>query len=191
MTQYNGNIQDWQLDTASDLALWSKVSLDVAKAIRNRLDMSSGLQEFIANMQRTVLIHGQINWNECPDDSFRVVWQKKQECLNQLYTTISNIYNCYIPNTFFSDMYREKFDQALDLISDPDATPPTPLLLGDGPKEALGGSVLSSRSSWMDLLHLLEVYRVEGKQRILQAPTVAKAEHALQIVLSDLIKEIS
>lgn len=192
MNPYSGKIQDWQTERAFDAALMSKVSMDVAKAIRHRPDLSTGMREFVASMQASVLTKGHIDWSECPDDSFGVVWQKKQECLCELYSVITNIYHCYVPNTFFSDMYREKFDQALDLISDPKSNPPTPLLLGsDDSKEQNGAMVLSSRSSWMDLLHLLEVYRVEGKQRILQAPTVLKAEQALQVVLADLIKEVS
>lgn len=187
---YSGQIQGWQVDGEHSSPMSAKVCYDIAQAINNETEMADGLKKFISQLKRKVMITGTIDWDDCPDDSFRVIWKHKQGCLNDLYQMISNVYSCHIPNTYFSDVYREKFDQALDHLSDDDTNVPAPLLGKDG-KDDVGVRVLEQRSKWGGLLKLLEDYRVEGKTRIINASTVANATNALDVVIDELMQELA
>ena len=185
---YEGKLQNWQLDNNSSSSLTSKVCYDVAQAINNEPELADGLKSFVQTLKCKVMVSGKIEWDECPDESFMVIWKHKQQCLLDLYQMITNVYSCHIPNTYFSDMYHEKYEQALDVSIDNSAPAP---LLGKNKTLSVGDSVLVQRSKWGGLLKLLEDYRVEAKDRIIKAPTIAKATSALEIVMNKLLEEIS
>lgn len=181
---YDGKLQSWQLDSNSSSSLTSKVCYDIAQAICNEPELAGGLKPFVSALKRKVMVSGKIDWEECPDDSFTIIWKHKQQCLLDLYQIVTNVYSCHIPNTYFADVYREKFDQSLDLLTDENA--PAPLI--DKVDECVG--ILEQRSKWGGLLKLLEDYRIEAKERILTASTIAKASSALEVVTDKLLEEI-
>lgn len=183
---YDGKLQGWQLDAESSDSLTSKVCYDIAQAITNETDMATGLELFIKDLKRKVMVTGTIDWTECPDESFIIIWKHKQQCLFDLYQLVTNVYSCHIPNNYFSDMYREKFEQSLDFLTDQG---PAPLVDSLQTKEACTG-VLEQRSKWGGLMKLLEDYRIEGKHRIIKATTIASASNALDVIRDELLQEL-
>ena len=183
---YTGNIQSWQIDQVTDFPMMAKVSTDIVDCIWSKPNVPDGLSNFVSCMKQDIVLRGRINWDECPDENFRLIWMHKQRCLFELYSVISNIHAMSVPNTFFSELYNEKYEQALDYVLDDTET--APLLSND--KRADADAILVKRAEWGKTMRMLEDYRVVGRDRILSATTVAIAGSALDVILEQLVEEV-
>lgn len=183
---YNGKIQQWQTDTNSSDLLLMKAGYDIMQyLLLNHQVPPEDVRQFVCDASRDVLVFGNIDWNDCPNKEFVELWEHKHRCLRDLYQTITNIYSCYVPNQYFSDMYREKFDQSVDVMVD--STAPAPLI--DTP--ATSNVVVIERSKWGRLMVLLETYRVSGKHRILSSDTVVNTNGSLDCIREQLFHEVN
>ncbi len=192
MTNYDGRIQEWQLNATSESALDAKVSFDIREALL-KLQPSMGPEwvKFYDKLTLSVLTSGNINWTDCPDQDFKLVWKHKQARLHDLYNAIHNVYSCYVPNNYFADVYREKLEQALDILDESDTTEDAVPLIRSADTVKSAETVLVQRANWIRVITLLEDYRTVGKVGIIESSTVAGAEQALEVVLSKLVQEVS
>ena len=172
-------------------ALDAKVSFDIGEfLIRNRIHDGDDWTEFYDGLMLSVLTSGAINWSDCPDDAFRLIWKHKQSMLHDLYNAIHNVYSCYVPNIYFADLYREKTEQALDVLDGSCVhSDSVPLLIPPNIQDQ-ADLILSQRSNWIRILKLLEDYRSVGKLGIIKASTIANADTTLRTILSELVEEV-
>lgn len=192
MTEYDGKLQEWQLNHNSESALDAKVSYDIREAlIAQQSQLGEDWVKFFEKLTVSVLTSGNINWNDCPDQDFKLIWKHKQARLHDLYNAIHNVYSCYVPNNYFADVYREKLEQALDVLDDSDCSDDAVPLIKSSNTIESANRVLVQRADWIRVLTLLEDYRTVGKSGIIEANTVAGAEQALEVVLSKLVQEVS
>jgi len=113
------------------------------------------------------------SWNDCPDDEFGKLWICKYHALNQLYTEINTLYIKYGIEPYQAEIYREKFDQAIDWTtsSDPD-TAAYPLLKAESEvfntsMDDVASNILKKRAFWINMMANIERVRLFTKSMIL------------------------
>jgi len=108
------------------------------------------------------------------DQQFGEKWLMISKCLAELYIKVRWMLARYGCEPHMAEMYREKYDQALDWLSGQKQDVPPLLKCGLTKKvtveeiDYIANSVLRRRSQWLDMLNQIEHIRLTAKREIIQ-----------------------
>ena len=185
MSKYTGHVQTWQLSDVAD-SLVTKASHDLLLYLTSptgATNIPHGLAPFISSCRGAILQLGTIDWEDCPDDHFKLIWMRKQQGLVELYTLLTRMHAMYVPNGMFASIYQEKYEDAIGVLSG--QIQQGPLLR----KSTDAHTVAAARVEWMSILSILDQHRIDGKRAILSADTVTSIDGIIDNIRSELIAQ--
>lgn len=121
--------------------------------------------------------------NTIDDERFIEVWNQKGDTLARLYRAVEIITTRFSPPVSMEELYREKYEQALDWLSNK-ATEIPPLLMVELPTDTLlphlmdqkcdevATKILKKRSEWIHKMAQIEMKRLRFKQEIFETDDV-------------------
>lgn len=196
-------IQDWQMDGKNTRPFAYTVLSEVRAAIIKNLQwVESGTQHDVEYWKRYLVYvtkSGSTNftdWGTSPDEEFNKLWVAKYQALIQLYESIHvlHIYHGFEP--YQSSIYAEKFDQAVDFLTDIDTDgkfdPQNyPMLEHEARFKTLSYedvalSIVRKRGIWINQMASIEHIRMEYKSTILESSTVARVSKTIEVALQKL-----
>jgi hypothetical protein len=120
---------------------------------------------------------------ECPDfvigytfgdEEFSERWKAISKCLAELYIKVRWMFARYGCEPHMVELYREKYEQALDWLTG-DATEIPPLIkcgltkqISNDQITVIANNILRKRAQWLDRINQIEHIRIAAKKEIIQ-----------------------
>lgn len=177
------SIQNWQTENNTT----SPFALTVLRDMRNLVlkdtawvDNDQGDIEYWRRFRvnvKSCLDDGSSPWKDSPDETKTVLWRYKDLALHDLYSSIHKLYVKYSYDPYLTAIYKEKFDQAVDYVTDTNMGSAVdqsdyPLLqvdveLNGSDMMNVAQSVIDQTSQWMNKMTSIEKVRLQYKREIL------------------------
>ena len=139
------------------------------------------------------LVHGQNTFKEPPDSEmkFRKI---KANALSVINTAASNALKKYRPDVGMSELYREKYEQAVDFLTNNESVQYShyPLLnvesrILEVSMKIIAENIIKRRSEWISKMTKIEELRLYGKVNI----AYCSDEHEVQTLVNHLTNHLS
>ena len=169
--------------------------MDMKKSFLEALKVHPKTSNFYDSFAERV--HGQSGFTvlSIGDQEFGERWKMISSCLAELYIKVRWMLAKYGCEAHMGEMYREKYEQALDwLTGDKQEVPPllkcglTKKITNDD-IDKIASLVLQKRSLWLDQLYQIEHIRLTAKREILQGQYCSNI-HTVMLNAIDLLTKL-